>query len=49
MVLQCDLSSRQVDQMEIENFYKENNFIGWTETSAKEGLMVNDSMRQVED
>ncbi|CAL8084181.1 unnamed protein product [Orchesella dallaii] len=41
----CDLSSRQVDQMEIETFYKENNFIGWTETSAKEGLMVNDSMR----
>jgi len=41
----CDLASRQVDQMEIENFYKENNFIGWTETSAKEGLMVNDSMR----
>jgi hypothetical protein len=31
--------------MEIEDFYKENNFIGWTETSAKEGLMVNDSMR----
>lgn len=31
--------------MEIENFYKENNFIGWTETSAREGLMVNDSMR----
>jgi Ras-related protein Rab-7L1 len=31
--------------MEIETFYKEHNFIGWTETSAKEGLMVNDSMR----
>jgi len=44
---QCDLSHRQVDQMEIENFQRENNFIGWTETSAKEGLMVNDSMRQV--
>lgn len=41
----CDIGARQVDQMEIENFYKEHNFIGWTETSAKEGLMVNDSMR----
>lgn len=41
----CDLAHRQVDQMEIETFYKEHNFIGWTETSAKEGLMVNDSMR----
>ncbi|XP_069677630.1 ras-related protein Rab-7L1-like isoform X2 [Periplaneta americana] len=41
----CDLPQRQVDQMEIESFYKENSFIGWTETSAKEGLMVNDSMK----
>ncbi|RZF40960.1 hypothetical protein LSTR_LSTR013215 [Laodelphax striatellus] len=41
----CDLSHRQVEQMAIETFYKENNFIGWTETSAKEGLMVNDSMK----
>ncbi|XP_075219781.1 ras-related protein Rab-7L1-like isoform X1 [Lycorma delicatula] len=41
----CDLPHRQVEQMEIETFYKEHNFIGWTETSAKEGLMVNDSMR----
>lgn len=32
-------------QSEIETFHKENNFIGWTETSAKEGLMVHDSMR----
>uniref|UniRef100_A0A1B6G232 Ras-related protein Rab n=1 Tax=Cuerna arida TaxID=1464854 RepID=A0A1B6G232_9HEMI len=42
----CDLQAqRQVDQMEIETFYKQHNFIGWTETSPKEGLMVNDSMR----
>ncbi|XP_046985619.1 ras-related protein Rab-7L1-like isoform X5 [Schistocerca americana] len=41
----CDLPHRQVEQMEIESFYKEHNFIGWTETSAKEGLMVNDSMK----
>jgi Ras-related protein Rab-7L1 len=35
---------RQVDQAEIHEFYKEYNFVGWTETSAKEGIMVNDSM-----
>ncbi|XP_021942785.1 ras-related protein Rab-7L1-like [Zootermopsis nevadensis] len=41
----CDLPYRQVDQMEIEDLYKEHNFIGWTETSVKEGLMVDDSMK----
>ncbi|PNF21590.1 Ras-related protein Rab-7L1 [Cryptotermes secundus] len=41
----CDLQHRQVDQMEIEELYKEHNFIGWTETSAKEGIMVDDSMK----
>ncbi|KAL4104303.1 hypothetical protein QTP88_019604 [Uroleucon formosanum] len=41
----CDLPQRQIDQLDIEAFYKENNFIGWTETSAKDGLMVNDSMQ----
>lgn len=41
----CDLLHRDVDQLEIEQFYKEYNFIGWTETSAKEGLMVHDSMK----
>ncbi|VVC45112.1 Small GTP-binding protein domain,P-loop containing nucleoside triphosphate hydrolase,Small GTPase [Cinara cedri] len=41
----CDLAQRQIDQLDIEAFYKENNFIGWTETSAKDGLMVNDSMQ----
>jgi Ras-related protein Rab-7L1 len=39
------MQQRQVDQMEIEEFYKEYNFVGWTETSAKEGLMVNDAMK----
>ncbi|XP_066964413.1 uncharacterized protein [Macrobrachium rosenbergii] len=41
----CDLPHRQVDQLEIEKLYKDHNFTGWTETSAKEGLMVTDSMR----
>jgi Ras-related protein Rab-7L1 len=31
--------------MDIEDLYKEHSFIGWTETSAKEGLMVDDSMK----
>ncbi|XP_037777801.1 ras-related protein Rab-7L1-like isoform X2 [Penaeus monodon] len=41
----CDLPHRQVDQLEIEKLYKDHSFTGWTETSAKEGLMVTDSMR----
>ncbi|XP_063219883.1 ras-related protein Rab-7L1-like isoform X1 [Bacillus rossius redtenbacheri] len=41
----CMLLANKVDQMQIETFYKEHNFIGWTETSAKEGLMVTDSMK----
>jgi len=45
ILFQCDLPQRQIDQLDIEAFYKENNFIGWTETSAKDGLMVNDSMQ----
>lgn len=45
LLFQCDLPQRQIDQLDIEAFYKENNFIGWTETSAKDGLMVNDSMQ----
>ncbi|CAM1313858.1 RAB29 (predicted) [Pycnogonum litorale] len=41
----CDLGSGQVDQADIENLYKEHNFIGWTEISVKDGLMINDSMK----
>ncbi|KAL0267690.1 UNVERIFIED_CONTAM: hypothetical protein PYX00_009885 [Menopon gallinae] len=41
----CDLSHRQVDLLEVETFHKEQHFIGWTETSAKEGLMVEESMK----
>lgn len=45
----CDLPHRQVDINDIETFYKEHNFIGWTETSTKEGLMVNGSMKFIID
>jgi Ras-related protein Rab-7L1 len=38
------MQHRQVDQTEIHEFYKDYSFVGWTETSAKEGTMVNDSM-----
>ncbi|PSN38243.1 Ras-related protein Rab-7L1 [Blattella germanica] len=41
----CDMQHRQVERMEIEEFYKEHNFVGWTEVSAKEGVMVNDAMK----
>lgn len=44
---QCDLRQRQVNQWEIETLCREHSFIGWTETSAKDDLMVGDCMRLV--
>jgi len=41
----CDLNMREVNQQEIENFSHEHGFIGWTETSVKEGLMIEESMK----
>ncbi|PAA73631.1 hypothetical protein BOX15_Mlig028188g2, partial [Macrostomum lignano] len=41
----CDLQRREVDQAEVEGFCREHEFIGWTETSAKEGVMVDEAMR----
>ncbi|XP_032780819.1 ras-related protein Rab-7L1 [Daphnia magna] len=41
----CDLQEREVDQWEIETLCREHGFIGWTETSAKDDLMVGDCMR----
>ena len=43
--MQCDLPHREVDQSEIENFCKEHDFIGWTETSVKDNLMIDESMK----
>ena len=43
--LQCDLPYRDVEQTDIESLCKENDFIGWTETSVKDGLMIEESMR----
>lgn len=40
-----DLSDREVEQAEIEEVCKEHDFVGWTEISVKEGLMVEESMR----
>ena len=42
---QCDLRRRQVEQDEIESLCRDLSFIGWTETSGKDDLMVGDSMR----
>ncbi|PAA53276.1 hypothetical protein BOX15_Mlig015190g5 [Macrostomum lignano] len=43
----CDLLSgeRQLQLSEIETFCRENGFIGWTEVSAKEGVMIEEAMR----
>lgn len=41
----CDLPNRQVESEEIEGFHKLHHFFGWTETSAKTGLMVNESVK----
>lgn len=41
----CDLTHREVEQSEIEELCKEHDFVGWSEISVKEGLMVEESMR----
>ncbi|XP_053562583.1 ras-related protein Rab-7L1 isoform X2 [Bombina bombina] len=41
----CDLSPWAVTKEEVDQFSKENNFIGWTETSVKENKNINESMR----
>ncbi|XP_044144373.1 LOW QUALITY PROTEIN: ras-related protein Rab-7L1 [Bufo gargarizans] len=41
----CDLSPWAVTKEQIDKFSKENNFIGWTETSVKENRNINESMR----
>ena len=43
--VQCDLKHREVDQAEIESFCKDQDFIGWTEVSVKEGLMIEETMK----
>ncbi|CAC5372290.1 RAB7L1 [Mytilus coruscus] len=41
----CDLSHKEVEQSEIEEMCREHDFIGWTEISVKEGLMIEEPMR----
>ncbi|XP_068125655.1 ras-related protein Rab-7L1 isoform X2 [Hyperolius riggenbachi] len=41
----CDLFPWAVTKEQIDRFSKENNFIGWTETSVKENKNINESMR----
>jgi len=46
----CDLDDlREVEQDEIEKLTNDEGFIGWTEISVKEGLMVEDSMQYLLD
>ncbi|XP_006825119.2 ras-related protein Rab-7L1-like [Saccoglossus kowalevskii] len=40
-----DLPDRPVSEDEIEQLAKDNDFIGWTEMSVKEGANVNDAMK----
>ncbi|CAG5124397.1 unnamed protein product [Candidula unifasciata] len=39
-----DIEHREVTQEEIEELCKEFNFLGWSETSVKDGLMIEESM-----
>ena len=34
-----------MEQDQIENMCREHDFVGWTETSVRDGLMVDESMR----
>jgi hypothetical protein len=40
-------SERKATQAEIEQIYREYEFSGWTETSVKNGVMVDESLRLV--
>ncbi|KAL8620373.1 hypothetical protein ACOMHN_012998 [Nucella lapillus] len=39
-----DLGQREVEQDEIEDLCKEHDFLGWSETSVKDGSMIEESM-----
>ncbi|XP_076447902.1 ras-related protein Rab-7L1-like [Babylonia areolata] len=39
-----DLDHREVEQDEIEDLCKEHDFLGWSETSVREGTMIEESM-----
>ncbi|GFN76191.1 ras-related protein rab-7l1-like [Plakobranchus ocellatus] len=39
-----DIERREVTQDEIEDLCKEHDFLGWSETSVKDGLMIEESM-----
>ena len=44
---QCDLAEREVEEGEIEKFATDHEFIGWSEISAKNGTMIDESVRSV--
>jgi hypothetical protein len=47
--LQCDIpdSEKQVTREELDQISNQYQFSGWMETSAKEGIMVNESLRSL--
>lgn len=40
----CDMDTREVQCEEIEDLCKEHDFLGWSETSVKDGTMIEESM-----
>jgi hypothetical protein len=48
--LQCDIpdNEKQVSEEELEQISNQHEFSGWLETSAKEGIMVNETLRLAE-
>ena len=38
------MDTREVTQDEIEELCREHDFLGWSETSVKEGIMIEESM-----
>lgn len=42
--MKCDLPNRVLDQLEIADFCKENNFFGYMEISAKSDIMVKETV-----
>ncbi|XP_013792831.1 ras-related protein Rab-7L1-like, partial [Limulus polyphemus] len=41
----CDLTDKQITHEELEALYQESGFLSWTEVSAKDGSMVDESMK----
>ena len=43
----CDIETASVNKEEMDSFCKENGFIGWFETSAKENINIHESAKSL--